>query len=370
MALNTFIFSVILLVALQCVLFWRFVLKNIRYKRFFSKPAVFAGEKVDLKEIIENDKILPVPWVRLASRMDPSLVFQKQRNLKVESGEFLSSLFSLMPYQKIIRTHEVTCMRRGYYYFREAQVTSGDLMGLVKKYENVEAESTLLVYPKIHPIKELPIPSHQMQGDYFVRRWIVEDPFINAGVREYQAGDSLRSVNWKASARAQTMQVNKKDFTADYRLMIYVNFDRDEDIRLPINEEELIEKAISYAASIASYTTAKGIPTGFGCNGYLYVPGETKGDRKKSVRTEPRTGKAHFYQLLKTMAMLKIDRSMPFHMFLQEDLDQNRRKTDYLIISAFSSVKIEKNVHLLQRKGNTVDYLWLSDENRAERGSL
>ncbi|RKL67402.1 hypothetical protein CR203_08545 [Salipaludibacillus neizhouensis] len=212
-----------------------------------------------------------------------------------------------------------------------------------------------------------------MQGDFFVKRWIVEDPFINAGVREYEAGDPLRSVNWNASARAQTMQVNKKDFAADYRLMIYVNFDYDEDIRLPVNETDLIEKAISYAASIANYTTSKGIPTGFGCNGYLYVPGETKDVRKKSVRIEPRTGKIHFNQILKTMAKLKIDRSMPFHQFLKEDLDHNQTKTDYLFISAFSSVKIEKNVRLLQRKGNTVDYLWMTEVNRAigaERGTL
>ncbi|WP_416147460.1 DUF58 domain-containing protein [Salipaludibacillus sp. HK11] len=341
------------------------MLKNIRYRRYFSKPAVFAGDKVEMKEIIENDKILPVPWVRLASRMAPSLIFEKQKNLGVESEQFLSSLFSLTPYQKIIRTHEVTCLRRGYFYFKEAQLTSGDLIGLVKKYRHVEAVSSLLVYPEIRPIKDLPIPSHQLQGDYFVRRWIAEDPFINAGVREYQPGDSLRSVNWKASARAQTMQVNKKDFTADYRLMIYVNFDQNEDIRLSISDEALVEKAISYAASIAYYTTSKGIPTGFGCNGYLYVPGEKIRGLKDSVRLEPRTGKSHLYSILKTMAKLKIDRSMPFHKFLKEDVNQNRRKTDYLFISAFSSANIEKNIRLLQRKGNTVDYLWLTNDAKS-----
>lgn len=365
MALSTFIFTVIVLVGLQSFLFQISVLKGIRYERFFSKRAVFAGEKVELKEIIINDKFLPVPWIRLASRMVPSLIFEKQKNLKVESDEFLSSLFSLMPYQKIIRTHEVTCLERGYFTFREAQVTSGDLIGIIKKYENVEAPSTLLVYPKVQLLKELPIPSHQLQGDYFVRRWIVEDPFINAGVREYQSSDSPRSINWKASARAQSIQVNKKDFTADYRLMIYVNFDQDEDIRLPIREEKLIEEAISYAASIANFTTAKGIPTGFGCNGYLHVPGEVTKERKKSVRMEARTGKPHFYQLLTTMAKLKIDRSMPFHMFLQEDVDQNRSKTDYLFISAFSSDSIDKKVRLLERKGNTVDYLWMKSENQS-----
>ena len=83
----------------------------------------------------------------------------------------------------------------------------------------------LLVYPKpaLVPIHELPY--HSWQGDQSVRRWIISDPFIIAGVRGYQAGDTYKQINWKATAKTGTLQVHQYDFTADRRLMIYLNVD-------------------------------------------------------------------------------------------------------------------------------------------------
>lgn len=58
----------------------------------------------------------------------------------------------------------------------------------------------------------------------------------------------MHTINWKATARTGSMQVNKYDYTADHHLMIYVNFDQTEDKWRPIVHEDLLEKALSYAA--------------------------------------------------------------------------------------------------------------------------
>ena len=55
------------------------------------------------------------------------------------------------------------------------------------------------------------MPSRKWQGDVLVKRWIMPDPFLVGGLREYRAGDPMRSVHWGASARTGRMQVKTYD---------------------------------------------------------------------------------------------------------------------------------------------------------------
>jgi hypothetical protein len=87
------------LVLLQAVYYGRRGLKNVSYTRRFSKARVFAGEKVELVEVLANNKLLPVPWVRVESRISSSLRFKKQENLGIAMDRFHKSLFisAVMP---------------------------------------------------------------------------------------------------------------------------------------------------------------------------------------------------------------------------------------------------------------------------------
>ena len=80
-------------------------------------------------------------------------------------------------------------------------MTAGDLLGIKDPFSQNNLQANLVVYPSIIPMQEVPLPSHNWQGDISVRRWIVDDPFIISGVREYRAGDGMNQISWKATAR-------------------------------------------------------------------------------------------------------------------------------------------------------------------------
>jgi len=194
-------------------------------------------------------------------------------------------------------------------------------------------------------------------GDVVVKRWIVEDPFMYAGVRNYQSGDPLNHINWKATARVGKMQVHKRDYTADPKLMIYLNLDISEDMWDAVTEPERIEKGISYAASIAQYAISNGIETGFGCNGYLIdCPG-------KPVRIPPKSGVAHLTYLFEAMAKLVIKREVTFFTFLEEDIQSGVAATDFLFITPYISERMENQIARLRERGNEVEILYLPKEN-------
>lgn len=357
------------IVLIQSRVYQKWGFYGISYERFFSRDTVFEGEDIEIIDEISNKKLLPIPWLRLESKMNSSFKFRNQENKgsHVENEVFHRTLFSLVPYQKIRRKHHLTCTKRGYYMLETVSMSAGDPFGFSERFKSVDAKATLTVYPRFVPIEEIPLPSHSWLGDVTVKRWIIEDPFVNAGIRSYQYGDSLNSINWKATAKTGDFQVNKKDFTADHNLLIYVNFDQTEDIWLPIEEPELIEKALSYAASIAEYTLGKGISTGFGCNSYLVPPFSKSTEKvKASVRVVPSNGQQQLDLLLDTMAKVAMDRSRNFNYFLLEDIENQISNQDILIITSIQTVQMEQHIRELEKLGNSVELLTLGNQHRSD----
>jgi uncharacterized protein (DUF58 family) len=77
---------------------------------------------------------------------------------------------------------------------------SGDLFGLSEGIAHEGIKDFITVFPKIIPLAQIRLPSRSPSGTLHHREPIFEDPSRILGKREYISGDSLRRVDWKASA--------------------------------------------------------------------------------------------------------------------------------------------------------------------------
>jgi uncharacterized protein (DUF58 family) len=363
MNIQWIIFVTFLVVSIQAWITNRWILKGIEYSRYFSVNSAFEGQEIEMIERISNRKLLPVPWLRIESKISENLEFQRQFNLDIKHQQFHKSLFSLMPFTAINRRHLIKCRKRGCYRLNSAALTCGDLFGFRTVSRVYELDAELLVYPKLLSLDEIPFLSRSWMGDVVVKRWIVDDPFMYSGVREYTPGDPLNNINWKATARTGKLQVHKRDYTADPRIMVYLNMDITEDMWGPITEPDRIERGISYAASIVSHAISQGIDVGFGSNGY------TIDEPKQPVRVFPRNGEEQLFFLLDTMAKLVVDRSVTFYTFLEEEIKERASgafsgSIDYLFITSYVSERMRNQIRQLEDMGNSVEILWLKDPGK------
>lgn len=366
MALHWILIIAAIVFIIQAYIYKRWSLSKVNYTRYFSTDAIFQGEHAEMIEIVQNNKWLPLPWLRVESLVHAELLFRTGDNFDVSSGKIYQnhkSLFSLMPYTQIRRRHQLTGSKRGYYRLNTASLTSGDILGFQQVYNEVQLASEMLVYPQILSIDEVPLPAHSFMGDITVRRWIMEDPFMIAGTRQYESGDSLRYINWKATSRTGELQVHQHDYTANHHLMIYVNFEVTEKMWGAVTNEPLIEQAISFAASIAHYAVQQGIETGFGCNGKLF------GANELTVRLAPANGRSHLYAIYDCMARLQLERAFDFHSFMEDDLQAGIRQTDFLIITPYISERMELLSRQLEQAGNAVRIWKLDTINRKEESA-
>ncbi|KWX70966.1 hypothetical protein AMQ84_28480 [Paenibacillus riograndensis] len=359
MTLPWFIISTLLLLMFISAIYQRNALKKVNYIRYFSAQAAFEGETVEMVEEISNGKLLPLPWLRLESSIARGLEFGSQENLGISSGEIYQnhvSLFYLRPYRHIKRTHRVRCEKRGLFRLDTATMTTGDLFGLSRNTHTFPLELELMVYPVMVDMYELPLPIHSWLGELPVKRWIVHDPFLTAGTREYSPGDSLGSINWKATARTGQMQVHRKDFTADSRLMICLNMEISDSMWRTVTDMERIELGIRYAATIADYAVGHGIETGFLSNGRLDGDGE-----HDPVNAEPM---GRMEDILSLLARLSLERVLPMSRLLELEAERGSTDTDYLIISCHRGAGLQQAAEQLRLAGNGVEWLDIPGEGR------
>ena len=335
-----------------------FGLKGLSYTRRFSRTAAYEGEEAEMIEVIRNDRLFFIPWLRAESRISPYLRLGRQENLAVSGERYHKSIFTLRPFQQITRRHRVRLLRRGDYDVGNVSLTAGDLLGFGGKGLEMHAAARILVYPRLLNERDIPLPVSRLQGDLIVRRHYITDPFLVNGIHEYCPGDPVRDIHWPASARMGALQVKTHDYTADTKLLVVINAQMSENQwgELMDYEQDIIERAISIAATVCLRVLSAGVAAGFAAN----MP---MGESETPALLPPERHSAREEELLSAFARLRILRCRNF-LSLLDDLSAFRG-TDMLILSAYTSESVEGKIALLRRLGNTVTLHLLEKEGKA-----
>ncbi len=353
------VFAAVFLV--QRVAFRLWGAKGIRYERSFSAPYAFAGQRVTLNETLTNGKPLPLPWIRIETMMPSMLRFGSPGSeMAVSSGQLLqnhASLFSLPPFTKVRRKHEVLCAHRGVYRLSSLTCTLGDLLGTPAGTLALTADCEIAVLPAIKEAARLPVSVRKfMQSSLGHPEAFREDHYQIAGIRAYRSGDSMKQVNWSATAKTGQLLVNKRESMVDNDAIVLLNaelMDAAENRRVP---PEAFEEAVSFAASVIHHLMNSGGKAGLVFNGQA-------GERKEvPLRVDPRAGREHLFALLRLMAEFEpvVRRELAY--VLEELAASGLRNANVLLISAFLTPKQRMLVDRLRQSGNRVETLLLYRE--------
>ncbi|MDR2513619.1 MAG: DUF58 domain-containing protein [Christensenellaceae bacterium] len=334
----------------QMALFLRVGLNGVRIARSFTKERLFEGESLQMIELIENRRFLPLPWLRLESRMPASFLFSQSENLEIEGLRYHHSVFFLGPWRRVRRAHELKAARRGHYQLVSVSITVGDLLGIKSVTVSLPMQASVTVYPRLLPRERLSLPASRWQGEALVRRFIQPDPFLYNGIRAYQPGDAPRDIHWRAYARTGELKVKQRDYSAASKLLLLLNIAPAELLWGEIGSEahERLEEAIRTAASLCVYALGDGLDVGLGSNADLtQFDGQT-------LFLPPSSGPQQRERLLEALARLRLRRAANFHAYLQSL--PPLAGCDILVLSAYSSPLIERELERLRGNGNTADF--------------
>lgn len=236
-------------VVAQFVLYEKYGFKNVTYTISISTSEAYENDEIEIIEEIDNAKRLPLVWARSEISCSPELTFSGQRN--VQRG-LISGIFVLRGYRKCRRVWKVRCEKRGIMTIDNATLTISDLFGLTKNAK---------VFKSFDSVRVLPIPAEmetgELSGDLFigsmqVRRFVLPDPFVISGAREYTGREPMNRIHWAQTARTGSVMVYNNEYTTERRVMIIINMQRSGSYRgsMPETVLELHIKAAAFVLEL------------------------------------------------------------------------------------------------------------------------
>jgi uncharacterized protein (DUF58 family) len=209
---------------------------------------ICAGETLPVEIGVTNRGIRPLPALEvLPIRLPPGLEPEPVEGALTPALE---------PEARTSVRLALRARHRGVYVLPGYQVATDFPFGLMYAYRLHLRPRALLVYPRFTRVKELALPQgfRGAPGGVALRAR-QGDSFELLGTREYQEGDSVRNIDWRATARMQTAIV--REYSQEYLFRVGVVLDTHVPRRAKADAYENFERAVSVSAGISDYMARK-----------------------------------------------------------------------------------------------------------------
>ena len=346
-----------------CLLFW---LQNWLYRKFwnnhltvdvsFSTDHAVEGDSIYLYEEMRNEKVLPLPMVKVKFTTAKELVFDELEEGSVTDKYYRNDILSAMMYQRVKRKLPILCSHRGFYTIEDMDIIGSDLF-LSEFYAfHIEKCCSLLVYPKHLPFNQLKIPYQNIMGMVLSQQRLYQDPFEFSGIREYQSYDSMKMVNWKATAKTGNLQVNVKDYTANRSVRIVLNLKS----KFAYREKDMEEQCIRIAATMAEKLLTEGVQVELESNGCLSTT-------KENARVPLGSRKDYSRKIDEMLALIDTSMEMDSVIALMKKKTQNKEAV-CVLISRESRDEIQEAI--LQKRKEGVSCYWIMPKYEEEETQI
>lgn len=331
-------------------------LERLSYTRSLSRWRLLAGEETQLTLTLTNRKPIPVGWARVEDEF-PVEIEVLGRELETSPRprtKVLVHTTSLKPYERVRWAYRLHCPRRGFYRIGPATLRSGDIFGFFPRFAKVEEETYLLVFPQ--PV-ELPWPAFLPRRAVGDRRGVEPfhpDPSRFAGIRDYQPGDPLRAVDWKATVRRGRLQVRQYDPGATPLLAVVANIDT-VGVMWGGHIPHYLERVATAAASLVSWAYEEGYSVGLYTNGLSVI-------YERPLTVPPARGPEHLTLLLETLAMLGPHVAAPIEDVLLREERAFPAGSTLVLITSILTDGLRETLNSLARRRKAPILVWVADE--------
>ncbi len=200
---------VLLLYSIQSRLYRKYWKRGLDVTLSFSRDTADIGEELSLTEVITNRKSLPLPILHVKFYTARSFLFSDNQNAQTTDHYYRNDVFSILGNQKITRQLTFQTTHRGYFAIDSLQITSKDLFLMRTFATSLENRTYLYVLPAIIHGTAFDTVKDKILGDMHANGQGPEDPYAFCGIRAYQTYDSMKHINWKATAHTGTLMVNQ-----------------------------------------------------------------------------------------------------------------------------------------------------------------
>jgi uncharacterized protein (DUF58 family) len=267
--------SLVLVLSIAARIWERFAFRSVTHSRSISRQRAFIGDTVEYSVSLDNDKVLPLIWVDIQDSFPDGLDLTgaTMRGTGLEANRQHTITTSLLPYQKATWKYSLTCSERGYHRIGPVRLRTGDIFGFSSAETRYTKFDHLLVFPRVLDVEGLVFPPEHPMGEIRGSKPIYFDTNRVVGQRDYQARDPMKHIDWKATARARSLQTRVFEPVVSLNMLIVMNGATREHSWQGSNRR-LFERTVTVAASVASLADRRGFSYGVVSNAVASYTGK------------------------------------------------------------------------------------------------
>lgn len=249
---------------------------------------VEPGEPFHIRVTLKNKSRRMIPFLRVRERFPEGIELPESGAARDARG-FASVEFTtwLRPRQGLKREIAAQIPRRGRYVLQQFELSGGDFLGLNEKSKLCGQFHEVVAAPVELPSARLDELFGGFMGDVSVRRFILEDPVLTLGYREYTGREPMKMISWTQSARAGSLMVKKLDHTVEPSVAVLLNVEG--------GTEELLETCFSLARTVCSMLERRGVKYSFATNSVLAGAASAPGAAEEGL------GRRHYMGVLEQL---------------------------------------------------------------------
>lgn len=242
----------------------------------------------------------------------------------------------------------VDCVYRGTYFLGIEKIVMNDYFKLFNlTFRSIEKQK-ILVFPLIREIKHLCMENAVSEATESIISFDKFDPSLFSHVRDYQMGDSFKSIHWKLSSKYNHLMTKEFEGNINNKSKIIINSDA-----LPFSFEENVvieEYVVEGTVALVKYLLQNNTPIEM-----HWFKSETKriyGNKMKEF--------AKFYSLLTQMVF---GGTNLMEKVLIKEMDRQNENNNFLIFTAFVDQKMSEYLISKQRQNCSINVFIVDTKN-------
>ncbi|MBR2890564.1 MAG: DUF58 domain-containing protein [Oscillospiraceae bacterium] len=243
--------------------------RALRFRGSSHKLLAEPGEVVTWRAAVENKSRMPILFARLWQNFPAQVRFHGEKawvdgHVRESFQQWhVEERMSLMPLQKCTRTVDISFDRRGAYQIGAWRLAAGDLLGISEYAVTGPAQELVIMPERAKNVRSLEALGGFL-GDVSVRRFILEDPVLTVGFRDYTGREPMKAISWTRTAVTGSLQVRQYDHTAERVVAVLLNVEG--------ASPAALEECFRLTRSACELLERKKIPYVFRTNGNLPGP--------------------------------------------------------------------------------------------------
>lgn len=322
--------------AIIAMVIWAWVWPKLALRGLVLERRLEAGRPVvgeQFSEALElrREGWLPAPWVEV---VDLSRIPGYQAGRIVSVGRRPVSWTSRGVYR-----------RRGWQHFGPSLLRVSEPFGMFGEQRRLEGSVQVLVYPAIHALPQVILPSTQHAGEATRSGSWADYPPEVGGVRDYAPGDAYGRIHWPLSVKQGRLM--SKTFEQPMTTDLWIALDLQREVHVGEDEESTLEYAVSLAASLVAQVRGQGRTVGLMAN-----------DRRGTV-LEPHRAERDYRAILDYLALARADGDLPLERALAWDRIRSMPRRALAVITPSASVSWVGAVQAARQRGSALIAFYL-----------